>query len=261
MRILEVDGLSKSFGNLVALKDIDLEIGEGEIVGLIGPNGAGKSTLVNLISGFIPYKKGDIRYFGKSIKGLKPDKIAGLGISRTAQIAQPLNDMTTFENVLVGALFGKKGRKRSLQAAKGKTEEILLTVGLSGKDYIPAEALNILERKRLEEARALAMLPNLLLLDEMMAGLNPAEVDEGVKLIKKVRDAGVSVLVIEHVIQAIENVSDRIVVLNHGKKIADGTPDVVLRDPVVVGAYLGKRYSERAQRHRAVYFSTGDGDL
>jgi branched-chain amino acid transport system ATP-binding protein len=159
--------------------------------------------------------------------------------------------MTTFENVMVGALFGKKGRKRSIRAAQWKTKEILATLELTAKNKTPAELLNVPERKRLEKARALAMLPKILLLDEVMAGLNPTEVDRGVALIKEVREAGVTILVIEHVIQAIAQVSDRIVVLNHGQKIMEGHPDVVLKDTQVVKAYLGRRYGERRDGRNA----------
>lgn len=244
-KVLEIIDVTKRFGNLTAIENVTFTIREGEILGLIGPNGAGKSTLVNLISGVTPYTSGDIRFLGKSLWGLRPHQIASLGISRTSQVVRPFNNMTTFENVMVGALFGKKGRKRSIRAAKRKTREILATLELAGKDNVPAESLNVPERKRLEKARALAMLPKILLLDEVMAGLNPAEVDQGVALIKRVRDAGVTILVIEHVIQAIAKVSDRIVVLNHGEKIMEGTPDVALRDREVVEAYLGRRYGER----------------
>lgn len=241
-KILEVIGISKKFGNLYALKDIDFSLWEGEILGIIGPNGAGKSTLVDLISGTVPYSTGDIRFVGKSIRGLKPHQIGGLGISRTYQVARPFNNMTTFENVMVGALFGKKGRKRSFWAARKKAKEALKVLGLEQKGRLPAEKLNVSERKRLEKAKALAMLPKVLLLDEVMAGLNSREIDEGVKLIKKVRDVGVSILVIEHVIQAIEMVSDRILMLNQGKQIIDGPPEVVLNDKQVIEAYLGRRF-------------------
>lgn len=241
-KILEVMGISKKFGNLYALKDIDFSLWEGEILGIIGPNGAGKSTLVDLISGTVPYSTGDIRFVGKSIRGLKPHQIGGLGISRTYQVARPFNNMTTFENVMVGALFGKKGRKRSFWAARKKAKEALKVLGLEQKGRLPAEKLNVSERKRLEKAKALAMLPKVLLLDEVMAGLNSQEIDEGVKLIKKVRDVGVSILVIEHVIQAIEMVSDRILMLNQGKQIIDGPPEVVLNDKQVIEAYLGRRF-------------------
>jgi len=223
--ILEITGVTKRFGNLTALEDVSFTIREGEILGLIGPNGAGKSTLVNLISGVTSYETGDIRLLGKSIRGLRPHHIARLGISRTSQVVRPFNNMTTFENVMVGALFGKKGRKRSIRAAQWKTKEILATLELT--------------------------LPKILLLDEVMAGLNPTEVDRGVALIKEVREAGVTILVIEHVIQAIAQVSDRIVVLNHGQKIMEGHPDVVLKDTQVVKAYLGRRYGERRDGRNA----------
>ncbi len=246
MKILEVDGLTKSFGNLVALKDIYLTIEQGEILGLIGPNGAGKSTLVNLISGTLSYSAGDIRFLGKSIKGFKPHQIAELGISRTSQIVRPFNEMTTFENVMVGALFGKKGKKKGMRVARKKAKEILQDLGLTGRDEMPAESLNIAERKRLENARAVAMLPNLLLLDEVLAGLNPVEMDEGVRLIKRIRDSGVTIIVIEHVMKAIADACDRVLVLHHGEKITEGGPDMVLNHPDVIDAYLGKRYKALA---------------
>lgn len=243
VKILEIHGLTKSFGNLVALKDIYLTIEQGEIFGLIGPNGAGKSTLVNLISGTLSYSAGDIRFLGKSIKGFKPHQIAELGISRTSQIVRPFNDMTTFENIMVGALFGKKGKKKGMRVARRKAKGILQDLGLTGRDEMPAESLNIAERKRLENARAVAMLPNLLLLDEVLAGLNPVEMDDGVKLIKRIRDSGVTIIVIEHVMRAIADACDRVLVLNHGEKITEGGPDMVLNHPDVIDAYLGKRYN------------------
>jgi branched-chain amino acid transport system ATP-binding protein len=242
MEILEVANVTKHFGSLAALKDISFTIEKGEILGLIGPNGAGKTTLVNMIAGVIPYTIGDIRFLGKSIRGLKPHKIGKLGISRTSQVVQPITDMTTLENVMVGVLFGKKGRKRSVRAARRKAGETIDLLGMAGKKDVQGESLSVQDRKRLERAKALAMLPTLLLLDEVLAGLNPKEIDEGVELIKRVRDAGVTILVIEHVMKAIAKVSDRIVVLHHGGKIIEGTPQVVLNDPAVIGAYLGKRY-------------------
>ena len=244
MNILEVIGVSKHFGSLAALKDISFTIRKGEILGLIGPNGAGKTTLINMIAGIIPYKTGDIRFLGNSIRGLKPHKIGKLGISRTSQVVQPITDMTTLENVMVGVLFGKKGRKRTVRAARRKAGETLDLLGMAGKKDVQGESLSVQDRKRLERAKALAMLPTLLLLDEVLAGLNPTEIDEGVELIKRVRDAGVTILVIEHVMKAIAKVSDRIVVLHHGEKIMEGTPQVVLNDQAVIGAYLGKRYKQ-----------------
>ena len=242
MKILEVIGVSKHFGSLTALQDVSFTLRRGEILGLIGPNGAGKTTLVNLIAGTTPYSAGDIHFLGKSIRGLKPHQIGRLGISRTPQIVKPITDMTTLENVMVGALFGKKGKKRTVRAARRKAEQTLELLGLAAKSNLPGESLNVQERKRLERAKALAMLPTVLLLDEVLAGLNPAEIDEGVDLIKKVRDAGVTILVVEHVMRAIANVSDRVIVLQHGEKIMEGKPEEVLNHGKVIEAYLGKRY-------------------
>jgi len=242
MKILEVIGVSKHFGSLTALQDVSFTLRRGEILGLIGPNGAGKTTLVNLIAGTTPYSAGDIHFLGKSIRGLKPHQIGRLGISRTPQIVKPITDMTTLENVMVGALFGKKGKKRTVRAARRKAAQTLELLGLAAKSNVPGESLNVQERKRLERAKALAMLPTVLLLDEVLAGLNPAEIDEGVDLIKKVRDAGVTILVVEHVMRAIANVSDRVIVLQHGEKIMEGKPEEVLNHGKVIEAYLGKRY-------------------
>lgn len=242
MKILEVIQVTKRFGDLIVLKEVNFDILEGEILGLIGPNGAGKTMLVNLIAGNVPYSDGDIRFIGRSIRGLKPYQIGRLGISWTSQIVQPITDMTTLENVMVGALFGNKEVRKSVSEARRKAEETLDILGLTTKKDIPGENLNVQERKRLERARALAMLPKLLLLDEVLAGLNPTEIDEGVKLIKKVRDVGVTILVIEHVMKAIAHLSDRVVVLHHGEKVVEGAPQEVLNDKKVIDAYLGKRY-------------------
>jgi len=240
--------VTKNFGSLVALKDVSLTIMQGEILGLIGPNGVGKTTLVNLISGSLPYLNGDIHFSGKSIRNLKPYQIGRLGISRTFPVAPLATKMTTLENVMVGAFFGKKGRKKTGQAARRKAEEILDFMELTMKNHIVVENLNVLERKRLEIAIALAMNPVLLILDEVNAGLNSIEIGEAVELIKKIRDTGVTILVIEHVMETIAKVSDRIIVLHHGKKIIEGTPEVVLNNPVVIEAYLGKRYRKLRER-------------
>ncbi len=248
MEILEAIGVTKYFGNLTALKDVSFTLREGEILGVIGPNGAGKTTLINLITGTTPYSSGDVHFLGESIRGLKPHQIGRLGISRTFQIARAFSNMTTLENVMIGALFGKKGGKKTIWAARSKAEEILGLLGLTGKKDVPGESLNVLERKCLERARALAMLPTLLLLDEMMAGLNPTEIDEVVEIIKRVRNAGVTIIVIEHVMKAIANVSDRILVLHHGEKVIEGTPEIVFNDKKVMEAYLGKRYRELTER-------------
>ena len=244
MKMLEVIGVIKNFGSLSVLKDISFTHQEGEILGLIGPNGAGKTTLVNLIVGNLPYSAGDIRFRGKSVRGLKPHQIGRLGISRTFPVAPPLTKMSALDNVMVGSFFGKKNRERTGRAARKRAEEVLDLLGLAAKKHVSAESLNVLELKHLEVAKALAMNPTLLLLDEILAGLNPTELDEGVALIKKIRDAGVTVLVIEHVMRAIAGVSDRIIVLHQGEKIGEGIPEVVLNDQQVIEAYLGKRYRE-----------------
>lgn len=245
-QLLEVIGVTKRFGNMVALKEVSFSLIQGEILGLIGPNGAGKTMLVKLIAGINPFSTGDIRFLGQSIGGLKPYQISQLGISWTSQIVQPISDMTTLENVMVGALFGRDGGERKVWAARKKAEATLDFLGLADKRDIPGESLNIQERKRLERARALAMLPKLLLLDEVLAGLNPTEVEQGVELIKKIRDAGVTIIVIEHVMRVITKLSDRIMVLHHGEKIMEGRPEQVLNDQRVIEAYLGKRYRARA---------------
>lgn len=246
MIVLEAHGIYKEFGRLQVLKDLSFTLRNGEILGLIGPNGTGKTTLVNLITGILPYKQGDIRFLGKSIKGLKPFQTGKLGISRTFQIVQPISNMTTLENVIVGALFGRSDEKRSLWEAQRKAEEILDLFALLDKKDFPAESLNVPERKRLGLARSFAMSPKLLLLDEIMAGLNSKEIDEVIDLIFNVRDAGVTIMVIEHVMKAISKVSDRVLVLHNGEKITEGIPEVVLNDKQVIDAYLGKRYRELA---------------
>jgi branched-chain amino acid transport system ATP-binding protein len=244
--VLEVRAVGQNFGRVAALRDVSFTIGDGEIVGLIGPNGAGKTTLVNLISGILPGWTGDVLFRGRSIRGLKPYRIGHLGISRTFQIAQPFGNMTTIENVMVGAMFGQAAGRETVWTARGIAEGVLEFVGLEAKADVPAESLNVPERKRLEMARALAMNPTLLLLDEVMAGLNRTEVARAVELIKRIRNRGVAILVIEHVMKAIVSLSDRIVVLHHGERIMAGTPDVVLSDARVIDAYLGARYRRRA---------------
>lgn len=248
MHILEIIGVSKQFGRVTALKDFSCVVREGEILGLIGPNGAGKTTLVNLIAGSVPYSTGDICFHGKSIKGLKPHQIGSLGISRTSPVAPPARKMTALENLMVGAFFGKKGRQKTERAARRKAEETLDFMGLVAKKDVPVEALSVLECKRVEIGVALAMNPTLLLLDEVNAGLNAYEISDAVEFIKKIREAGVTILVIEHVMKAIAKVSDRIIVLHHGQKIIEGTPEEVLNNSVVIESYLGKRYKETTRR-------------
>lgn len=247
MEILEARGVTKLFGGLAALSDVSFDLREGEILGLIGPNGSGKTTLVNVITRTLGYSGGDVLFRGRSIRELPPHEIAHLGISRTFQVVKPFHNLTVLENVMVGALFGSRGGAREIRTAQQQAKEILEFVGLAHRAHAPAEGLNVPERKRMELARALAMRPTILLLDEVMAGLNATEIDAAVELIKRIRDRGITLLVIEHVMKAIRNLSDRIMVLFHGEKLTEGSPEEVLNNPEVVSAYLGRRYAEQAR--------------
>jgi len=247
MAILEARRVTKMFGGLAAVSLVDFELREGEILGLIGPNGSGKTTLVNVITGVLPYSDGDVLFGGRSIRGLRPHEIGRLGLSRTFQVVKPFRNLTVLQNVMVGALFGSRGGARELASARRQADEVLDFVGLAHRAQAPAESLNVPERKRMELARALAMRPTILFLDEVMAGLNPAEIDEAVGLIKRIRERGITLMVIEHVMKAIRNVSDRIMVFHHGEKLTEGSPEEVLNNPQVVSAYLGRRYAEQAR--------------
>ena len=244
MEILTLSRVTKYFGNSLILKDISFSMVEGEIFGIIGPNGAGKTTLLDVIAGLIPLTAGDICFFDKSIRNLKPHKIVSLGISRTFELAQPAGKMTALQNVMVGAFFGRTGKGKSEAAARRSATEALEFLGLSEKKDQPAGSLNVLERKWLEIGIALAMNPKLLLLDEVMSGLNSTEIDEGVELIKKIRDRGITILLVEHVMRTVTNTCTRMLVLHRGEKIAEGTPDHVLSQGQVIEAYLGKQYRE-----------------
>jgi branched-chain amino acid transport system ATP-binding protein len=241
MPILEAKGLNKRFGGLVAVSQVDFHVDEGEILGLIGPNGAGKTTLFNLISGAIPMDSGTVIFKGTKISGLKPDKICRLGIGRSFQTAKNFAGMPVRQNVLMGALFGQKGQTAA-QAAK-ITEEVLDFVGLTEQADKMVPDIPLAHQKRVEVARALATRPSLLLLDEMMAGLNPAEVDEAMDLVTKIRRSGISIIMIEHVMKAIMNICDRIVVLHHGAKLAEGTPSEISTSQAVIEVYLGEALS------------------
>ncbi len=235
--LLEARSVSKRFGGLLAVSDVSFSIAEGEILGLIGPNGAGKTTLFNVVNGVYPADEGSITFAGEDITGRAPDKVVHLGIARTHQIVKPLNDMSVLDNVTVGACFGRE--YLSLRAARSVAEEVLKLVGMGERAHLPARSLTIAGKKRLEVARALAAKPTLLLLDEVLAGLNPTEVAQMIDLVRRIRERGVSVFMIEHLMQAIMNLSDRIIVLNLGRKLAEGKPDEVVNNPDVVEAYLG----------------------
>ena len=245
--ILEGKALTKDFRGLRANNEVDFTLYQGEILGLIGPNGAGKTTLVSMIAGSTPITSGDVLFKGRSIKGLKPHSIGALGIARTYQIVKPFPHMTVLENIAVGAMFGMRDKRRSARQALQVAAEIAVFVGLESHIDQQTDQLNVASRKRLEMAKALAMSPEVILFDEVMAGLNPKEIDQAVELIRQIRARGISIIVIEHVMKAIKAISDRIFVLQHGEKIAEGPVGKVLNDPQVIQAYLGKRYQQLAQ--------------
>jgi len=231
--------VTKQIGGLTAVNKVDLEIGNGQIVGLVGPNGAGKTTLLNIISGIIPPTAGTISFCGEDITGMKPDRICRKGIAKTFQIAESFPNLTAKECVMIGVLFGNDTAP-GMKEAQSQALEILAEVNFPpGKVEILTRNLNVVELKRLQLARALASRPKLLLLDELTTGLNPKESNEAVDLIRKIRDRGISILIIEHVMSVIMGVSDRIVVLDHGEKIADGLPYEVVNNQQVIDTYLG----------------------
>jgi branched-chain amino acid transport system ATP-binding protein len=247
MALLEAEGVTRRFGGLPAVDGLSFEVREGEILGIIGPNGAGKTTLLNLISALLPVTAGTILLRGQPITGLAPHEVAHLGVARTFQIVKPLKGLSVRENVAVGAMFGQRDGGQPTRPALAKADEVLEFVGLASRAADPVTVLTIADRKRLELARALAMEPTLLLLDEVMAGLNAKEVEWAMELIRHVNGRGVTILVIEHVMKAIMGISHRILVLHHGRRIALGPPRDVAAAPAVVEAYLGHGYAARQQ--------------
>jgi len=239
MSFLDVKKVSRFFGGLSALTNVSFEVNKGDIVGLIGPNGAGKTTLFNVVNGFYKPSTGDVFFRGSTISGLKPHQICQLGIARTFQVVKPLQRMSVFDNVLASAFLRTASRGEAADLAL----DILRFTGLFEERNTISKGLPLGMRKRLEIARALATQPELLLLDESFAGLNPMELNESIQIIRKIREKGITVMIIEHHMKVIMSLSDRIVVLNYGEKVADGSPQEIRHNPLVVEAYLGETQS------------------
>ncbi len=239
MPILEGTNIYKHFGGLAAVANVSFHVGQGEILGLIGPNGAGKTTLFNLISGALVADSGNIWFREKNITTMKPHSICREGLARTFQSVKNFANMTTMENVVLGTLFGASTRIATLDV-KGEASGLLEFVGISAQSAVLAKDLTLVKQKQLEVARALATKPVLLLLDELMAGLNPKEVEEAMTLVTRIRDKGITIIMIEHVMKAIMGICDRIMVLHHGEKIAEGTPQEIANSETVIKVYLGE---------------------
>ena len=238
MTLLEVKNVSKAFGGNQAVKSLSFELDSGEILGLIGPNGAGKTTAFNMIAGYFPPDTGEILFKGENVAGLRPWDISHRKIARTFQLSKPFGDLTVLENVMVGGFHHQGSRL----AARRKAEEVLAFVGMSDRVTTEAQNLTVVDRKRLEMARCLATDPELLLLDEVVAGATPTEAVAMMEVIRMIRDTGVTIIMVEHVMRVVMGLSHRVLVLHHGETIAIGEPRAVSRDPVVLKAYLGARY-------------------
>lgn len=239
MSLIEAERVTKKFGGLTALDNVSFHIGNREILGLIGPNGAGKTTLFNAVAGVFHLDEGTIRLNGEEITGLRSSQLCAKGIARTFQITKPFLNITVLENLMVGAL----GKERDLKKARSSSLEILEFVGLGAKRDDLAANLSLPERKKLEMARVLSTQPRLILFDEVMAGLNPTEIEEALDLIRKIHEQGITLFIVEHVMRAIMSVSHRVMVLHHGQKIAEGTPEEMGENQAVIDAYLGESYA------------------
>ena len=236
--ILQIKGLSKSFGGLHAVADVDFNLDDQEILGIIGPNGAGKTTLLNLVTGFLKPDCGTITFDGKDITSAESDEVARRGIARTFQLVKPFSNLTALDNVAIGRLYGA-GPAKSVKQAREEAEGLLHFVGLGEKKGVMAGNLTLAERRKLELARALGAKPRLLLLDEVIAGLNPVETEAAMETIKKIHGLGIAIAFVEHVMKAVMELSTRVIVLDAGRKIAEGAPAEVIANPVVVESYLG----------------------
>ncbi len=239
MTLLDCSGVSKRFGGIQALDGVALDIEESEILGLVGPNGSGKSTLINVLSGFYPANEGTVVFDGTDVLAISPSQIAGLGIARTFQIPRPFSTMTVRENVAVSYMFGR--RQHSLDEARHAAEEWISFAGLEDVTDSDVSELTLHQLKLLELARALATEPTLLLLDEVLAGLNPTEIEESIEMIRRIHERGITLMIVEHVLRVVTSLSHRIVVLDQGRVIASGEPEEVMSDAAVVAAYLGGR--------------------
>ena len=238
---LKIENVSKSFGGLTVIQKLSFSLNEGEILGVIGPNGSGKTTLFNLMTGFLKTDEGQIVYLGNNITNRRPSAICKFGITRTFQLVKPFTQLTSLENVMAGRAYGREPAKDMKQARKESTEILHLTNLIKKQDIIAAQ-LSLIDRKRLEIARALATRPKLLLLDEVFAGLNPKETEEALRLIMMIKEQGITLMVVEHVIKVILGVSDRVIVLSSGNKIFEGSPQKAINDRKVIEAYLGEDY-------------------
>lgn len=244
--LLETDGLTRRFGGLDAVSDVSVTVEQNSVVGFIGPNGAGKTTFINVVTGFLKPSAGRVVFDGNDVTGQRPWDVARAGVSRTFQIAKPFRDMTVRENVALGSMFGP-GNSRSVAASLTDADEVLERVGLTERAEARPGELPIADNKRLDLAKALAMKPRLLLLDEVMAGLRPAEIDKSIDLIRSLQKDGLTIVVIEHVMKAILAVSDKVIVLHEGKRLAEGPPKEIASDDRVIEAYLGERYAKRVK--------------